>query len=173
MKTDPLKNSVKDPDLWKQKAMAFVTRSHRHLWGKNNEDPQIFLYRQNLTNQFVKNMHLGWNKHGQERTMEKWGLERLAPENQPGKLFLPPGIVVPYIVEKKLVSVFIHPLDPSGHTFLVPGSSESSLLLGDPKTTVKTIDGLFEGLRLFQEENTHSLRIRPRLNLSRLNLSRI
>ena len=157
---------LKETDLWKQKARAFVTRSHHHLWGKNNEDPQVFLFHQDLTNQFVKQMHLGWNKHGQERTLEKWGLESVTAKNHPlpGKLFLPPGIVVPYIVEKKLISVFIHPLDPSAATFLVPGSEEDSLLLGDPKAPIKTVEGLFEGLHLFQEENKfRCIRIRPRL----------
>ena len=156
---------LKDPDLWRQKARAFVTRSHRHLWGKNNEDPQVFLFLQNLTNQFVKQMHLGWNKHGQERTLEKWGLETVAANDHslPGKLFLPPGIVVPYIVEKKLISVFIHPLDPSAATFLVPGSSEDFLLLGDPKAPVTTVEGLFDGLLLVQEKSKQCIRIRPRL----------
>ena len=41
-------DSLKDPVLWKQKARSFVTRSHHHLWGKNNEDPQVLLFQQNM-----------------------------------------------------------------------------------------------------------------------------
>jgi len=155
---------LKDPDLWRQKARAFVTRSHRHLWGKNNEDPQVFLFHQDLTNQFIKQMHLGWNKHGQERTLEKWGLESTAAENHPlpGKFFLPPGIVVPYIVEKELVSVWIHPLDPSGIPYLVPGSAKEWICLGNPGNPLKKVANLFEGLRLFQKKNESLyIEIRP------------
>lgn len=163
MSADPLK----DPVLWKKKAAAFVTRSHHHLWGKNNEDPQVFLFQQDLTNRFIKQMHLGWNKHGQERTLEKWGLddhkkrenldiENSAIENRDkerakGMFILPPGIVFPYIVEKELMAVWIHPLDPSGSAFIVPGSAKMPLRLGSHKNPIKRVDGLFEGLRLFQE----------------------
>jgi hypothetical protein len=159
-------NHLTDPKLWKKKARAFVTRSHRHLWGKNNEDPLVFLFQQDLANQFVKKMHLGWNKHGQERTLEKWGLgsSGLEVKHPVNKLSLPPGIVFPYIVEKELVSLWIHPLAPSAPTFLVPGSSTDAILLGDPKNPVKTVEGLFNGLRLFQEKNkTLCIRILPRL----------
>ena len=153
MGADPLK----DPVLWKKKAAAFVTRSHHHLWGKNNEDPQVFLFQQDLTNRFIKQMHLGWNKHGQERTLKKWGLDDQKKQNnqdkerQKGVFILPPGIVFPYIVEKELIAVWIHPLDPSGSAFIVPGSAKMPLRLGSHKNPIKRVDGLFEGLRLFQE----------------------
>lgn len=150
MSADPLK----DPILWKQKAAAFVTRSHHHLWGKNNEDPQVFLFQQDLTNQFVKQMHLGWNKHGQERTLEKWGLDDKMekPDNgrQKGSFILPPGIVFPHIVEKELLAIWIHPLDPAGSWFMVPGSAKTPIRLGSHKNPIKVADDLFEGLRLFQ-----------------------
>lgn len=155
MSPDPLR----DPILWKQKARAFVTRSHRHLWGKNNEDPQVLLFQQDLTNQFVKQMHLGWNKHGQSRPLEKWGLDGQQKES----FILPPGIVFPYIVEKELMSVWIHPLDPSGATVIVPGSAKTPIRLGSHKNPIKLVDGLFEGLRLFQEnQETLCVEIRAR-----------
>jgi len=165
MNADPLK----DPVLWKQKARAFVTRSHRHLWGKNNEDPQVFLFQQDLANQFVKQMHLGWNKHGQARNLEKWGLDdhkKMKPtdnDRQKGSFFLPPGIVFPYIVEKELMAVWIHPLDPSGSSFIVPGSAKMPIRMGNQKNPIKVVDGLFEGLRLFQEnQETLCVEIRAR-----------
>lgn len=86
----------RDPVLWKQKAAAFVTRSHHHLWGKNNEDPQVFLFHQDLFTPFIKQMHLGWNKHGQERTLEKWGLD--GPQNT--AFFLPPALCFPILWTK-------------------------------------------------------------------------
>lgn len=159
MSADPLK----DPILWKQKARSFVTRSHRHLWGKNNEDPQVLLFQQDLTNQFVKQIHLGWNKHGQSRTLEKWGLNTQDNGQQKRSFILPPGIVFPYIVEKELLAVWIHPLDPSGSTFIVPGSANTPLRLGSHKNPIKVVDGLFEGLRLFQEhQETLCVEIRAR-----------
>ena len=146
---------LKDPALWKKKARAFVTRAHRHLWGKNNEDPLVFLFRQDLSNQFVKEVHLGWNKHGQERQLEKWGLEKKVTrenERQTGSFLLPSGIVFPYIVEKELISVWIQPLEASGIPYMVPGSAKTPILLGNPRNPIKSVTGIFKGLRLFQEK---------------------
>jgi len=50
--------------------VAFVTRCHQHLFGKNNEDPLAYLFRQGIKNEFAKQMLMGWNKYSQERPME-------------------------------------------------------------------------------------------------------
>ena len=123
----------KSLNKWKKKAMAFVIRSHRHLWGQNNEGPQAFLFTRGLKNQFIKNLLLGWNKFEQERPIENWEFET---ESQTGrKLFLPSGIVVPFIVEKQLQSIFIHPYDENKihETTIVPGSLNPTLVLGGKK----------------------------------------
>ena len=138
---------------WRNRAMAFVTRSHRHLWGKNNEDPQAFLFLQGLKNQFAKEFLLGWNKFGQERPLQNWGFHNDA---QTGKtLFLPSGIVIPYIIEKKLTSVFILPYDEgkAQPVFMVPGSAGPTLVLGgnSGNRKVAVLGDLFKGLFLFQE----------------------
>ena len=113
-----------DPGLWKHKAMAFVTRAHRHLWGKNNEDPLAFLYYQGLTIEFSRSLYLGWNKFGQSRPLANWGLEG------DGTFFIPPGIVFPYIVEKNLLSVFIISMDRPSDVLRLPGSDPGPVMLG-------------------------------------------
>lgn len=133
--------------------MAFVTRTHRHLWGKNNEDPLVFLFCQGLSHGFAKELLLGWNKHGQERTLEKWGLADLETPGKAGHFFLPPGLVFPYIVEKELLSILIQPLDPKAPCSIVPGSAREPILLGNRQNPLITVDSLLEGLGLFQEKN--------------------
>lgn len=135
--------------------MAFVTRSHHHLWGRNNEDPLAFLFQMDLSNATIKSLHLGWNKFGQERRCDRWGLENLGKKGSPGKnnsFSLPPGIVFPHIFEKKLKSIWIHSLDPFGPVFMVPGSAPGPVLLGNLKNPVVTVPDLFEGLCMFQEK---------------------
>lgn len=150
--------SFYDNALWKQKATAFVIRSHRHLWGKNNEDPQAFLFTRGLNNKFAKDMLIGWNKFGQERPAEKWGEIIASPKKiKPHKkLFLPAGIVIPFIVDKDLKSVFIHPYEdgaqPAPH--IIPGSTTPTLLLEKKAADLKkniVIKDLIDGLFLFQE----------------------
>lgn len=136
-----------DPARWKQKAAAFVTRTHRHLWGKNNEDPLVFLFRKGLSNEFIRQMHLGWNKHGQERDLTKWGLDPDVEAFQ--RFFLPPGIVFPYIIEKTLVSVIILPMEGDDPPCMVPGSRTGPITLGNGKGVV--YDDVFEAFRQFQD----------------------
>ncbi|MCP4021852.1 MAG: hypothetical protein GY729_08420 [Desulfobacteraceae bacterium] len=132
--------------LWEKKAIAFVTRSHQHLWGKNNEDPLVWLYEQGLKNQFVKQMHLGWNKHSQKRNSQNWGLKE-------GSLVLPAGIVIPYIIKKNLKSIMIYPYQDKNikNAVILPGSQGDPMILGNPKKNVAILTNVMDGLYLFQE----------------------
>ncbi len=142
-----------DSQLWKKKAMAFAIRTHRHLWGKNNEDPLAFLFNQGLSNEFAKSIYLGWNKFGQERQYEKWGI------NRDGGFIIPPGLVFPNIVEKQLLSVFIIPMDGS-RVFILPGSDLPPITLGSPnrEDLMETRD-MIQGLLFFQNHPEKSIRI--------------
>lgn len=130
---------------WQRKAMAFATRAHRHLWGKNNEDPLAFLFNQGLSNAFSKQLYLGWNKFGQDRPFETWG------QNLPGTFRLPPGLVFPHIVSKELKGLFIISMSDPAEVFQVPGSSSPPLVLGDADAKERIpASGLLEGLCRFQ-----------------------
>ncbi len=151
-----MENTAANPDvnrdLWKQKAMAFVTRSHRHLWGKNNEDPLAFLFTCGLKNSFIKKGLLGWNKFGQNRPKKSWGLQENKVDD---KLFLAPGIVIPFIEKKLLKSVFIHSYTETnvGQTKMLQGSITPTMILGKNKKNIVVIRNLLDGLFLFQELN--------------------
>lgn len=137
-----------DMNAWRRKAVAFVTRCHQHLFGKNNEDPLVYLFANGLKNDLAKDLLVGWNKFSQERPPENWGF---GPG--PEKLLLPKGLVIPYIVDKTLLSIFIHAYDGPGEgkTRLIPGSLSSSLILGNQTGRVAVLQHLMDGLFLFQE----------------------
>ena len=139
---------LENRERWKQKAMAFVTRTHRHLWGKNSEDPLVFLFRQGFSNDFIKQMHLGWNKHGQERDLGKWGLA--LPGDPPPLYFLPSGIVFPYILDRELLSVVIVPMDTPDRPILLPGSERSAICLGPEPVLRFEPEDLLRALRKYQ-----------------------
>ncbi len=139
---------TQDPQVWKRKAMAFSIRSHRHLWGKNNEDPLVFLFRQGLTNEFSKQIYLGWNKFGQERPYKGWGINK---DGSGGSFLIPAGIVFPYIIDKELQSVFILSMDDPKSVFILPGSSPSPVILGNPDKKTLSADNIIKGLCMLQE----------------------
>ena len=138
--------AVTDPSRWEKKAIAFVTRSHQQLWGKNNEEPLAWLFEQGFENAFAKKMHLGWNKHAQTRAADTWGLTISTQ-----KMTLPAGIVIPYIVKKKLLSIFIYPFETEDNTKTIPGSQSDTLILGNQHHTVAVISNIIHGFYLFQE----------------------
>jgi hypothetical protein len=143
-----------DLTAWKKKAMAFVTRSHRHLWGKNNEDPLVFLYFQGLTHDFIRQMHLGWNKHTQHRDLEKWGVFNPGPGKTLSRVRFPAGIVLPYIVKKNLQSVVILPMTDTSRPWLMPGSRRDIVLGLDESLQPVVFEDPFAGLRHFQATGT-------------------
>jgi hypothetical protein len=143
-----------DLTAWKKKAMAFVTRAHRHLWGKNNEDPLVFLYLQGLTHDFIRQMHLGWNKHVQHRDLEKWGVFDSDPAQDLSDVRVPAGIVLPYIVKKNLLSVVILPMTDISLPWLMPGSRREIVLGLHESLQPAVFEDLFAGLRHFQATGT-------------------
>ncbi len=142
-----------DRTIWERKAMAFVTRSHRHLWGKNNEDPLAFLFTKGLKNDFIKKMHLGWNKFGQARPLKNWGYKKDSDTDKTH--FLPSGIVIPYIVKRKLMSVFIYSFEKQrdDKTRIVAGSMVSGMSFEKNIQKIAVVQHPIDGLFLFQEAN--------------------
>jgi hypothetical protein len=142
--------SCVDAKTWERKARAFAIRSRDHLWGKNNEDPLSFLYLKGLNLKFIGKMSLGWNKFGQNRPCEGWGL------SGKGSFFIPSGIVFPYIVGKTITGMFIISMEggPDSNPnseLILPGSFKGPLILGPGNQDVKKAIGIMEGLKLFQE----------------------
>ena len=139
-----------DAKTWEKKARAFAIRSHNHLWGKNNEDPLAFLYIKGLNLKFISKMYIGWNKFGQNRPCEGWGL------SSKDSFFIPSGIVFPYLVGKKITGVFIismeNPDVGPASELIIPGSFKGPLILGPGNREVKEATGILEGLKTFQED---------------------
>jgi hypothetical protein len=149
-----MKPSSFDAVAWRKKAGAFVIRCHHHLFGKNNGDPLAYLFTRGIKNEFAKKMLLGWNKFSQERPGENWGF---GPG--PEKMVLQKGLVIPYIVEKELKSVFIYSYEEAGpkNTSMVPGSACTCMILeNEPGQAGKIppvlVHDLMQGLLLFQEK---------------------
>ncbi len=131
--------------LWEQRAMAFVTRSFRQLWGKNNEEMLAWLFNQGLSNPFARAQLLGWNKHGQARNPELWGIE---PTDDSPTLLLPQGLVVPHIVDKRLRKITI----VSKETVEVQGGSPEPMVLGKEFKVIALVQDCMDGLFLNQEK---------------------
>jgi len=143
-----------DHGVWKRKAMAFSVRSHRHLWGRNTEDPLSFLYLKGISIDLAKSLYLGWNKFGHKRSLSGWGLEG------EGDFLIPPGIVFPHIRDKKLLAVFIIPMIPPHDAIPLPGSDPCPILIGKAgEGSSQKTHNLLQGLVLLQKNPDTSVTI--------------
>ena len=148
---------VVDPQLWNRKAVAFVVRCHRHLWGRHSDAPLAFVFEQGLKNAFLKELTVGWNKFPQHRSLQDWGLALQegipASDQPPPRILLPPGLVIPCIREKQLLAVTIYryadTLQPRSHT--VAGSRPAALILDKGAAGAALVPHILDALLLFQE----------------------
>ena len=156
-----------EPDpAWKKRATSFVIRSHRQLWGKNNEEPLAWLFLQGLKNSFVKEIYMGWNKHGQERSWESWGLapgqwigqdemeqetEQRKGQSHNKRLILPSGLVIPFIRNKKLLKITLLRYEQTEKLLIIPGSLKVAMILKNDSSCVDIVPWIMDALFLHQE----------------------
>lgn len=148
-------NDMTRNDLWKDKAIAFLARSRQELWGKHNEDILAWFFLNGFKNRFIQDMLLGWNKRPKERPAESWGFSKDYSDSQHGDhhLFFPPGIVIPYVVDKHLEKLIIydHEKITGNPCHVVPGSAKTPAVFGEKCRRVTVVENIVHGLLLFQE----------------------
>lgn len=144
-----------DNDLWKNKAFAFLVRARQDLWGKHNEEILAWIFKAGFSNQFARDMLLGWNKYPKTRPAANWGLadDVVDPLVQGEKLTLPPGLVIPYMVEKDLRKLMFYDTQCTGPTpcFPLPGGATESMILGGTHARIAVVFNIIHGLLVHQE----------------------
>jgi len=84
-------------ELWRKKAGAFIDKCHSDLLIK--PEKLAWLAGRGLDIEAVKAFKLGVNLDNYFRSRESWGLETiLKADKKPKKLWIPRGIVIPYLV---------------------------------------------------------------------------
>lgn len=123
------------PMLWQEKAWKFVTWAFEQVF----ELPEVieYLARRGITEEIIVRYGLGWNggQNGKDvfRSRESWGLSKLANDKgRPKPLWLPMGLVIPYMRGNEVRRIRIRrpdPLDFGSRYYVVPGSDMSSLVV--------------------------------------------
>lgn len=141
-------------NTWKHKTFSFLVRSRQELWGKKNEDIMAWFFLQGLSNKFVNESLLGWNRHAMIRPVAAWHL----PENEPhsdssGKFSLPPGIVIPDLEGQEIVKllIFNHQSPGPDSLFTLPGSATRAMIWGNGGHHTLVVFNAIHALFLAQE----------------------
>jgi hypothetical protein len=120
-------------DLWQEKAEKFLEWSQEKLlW---NTDALAWLEERGIGLQTAKDYRLGWNsgENGKDlyRARKSWGLdERFRDDGKPKALWIPKGLVIPYIVDGVLYRIRIRRPEGTPRYYVLPGSSMAVMLIG-------------------------------------------
>jgi len=120
-------------DLWQEKAARFVK------WAEDNiqKQPEVlaWLAARGIDADTAAAYRLGWNpgEDGKDiyRARKAWGLEEvLRDDGRPKALWIPRGLVIPYIVDGVIYRIRIRRPDEGGPRYYVlPGSSMAVMLV--------------------------------------------
>ena len=119
-------------DLWQEKAEKFITWSAAGLL--NNHETLVWLAARGISQETAINYRLGWNmgEDGKDiyRARKAWGLpESLKDDGRPKALWIPRGIVIPYIADGVILRVRIRRPEGEPRYYVLPGSSMSTMLI--------------------------------------------
>jgi hypothetical protein len=147
-----------DPnEIWHKKAEEFVAQAHEHLM--NDTEVLAWLHeKRGISAEGARRFKLGLNSDGKYfRPRESWGLPTLKNQNgKPKKLWLPRGLVIPYIVDDRVQRIRIRrpksdlkePADPP--YYFVPGSSPAIMLIGKNMKAYMVVESELDGILIAQ-----------------------
>jgi hypothetical protein len=142
---------LKDPsEMWRQKALAFIQKSHQYLLSHPyllNQDKD-----RGLTLQSIVDFQLGWNQADIFELRESWGLN--ASEGSGARfLCLPQGIVIPSFHEDKPSRLKIRrnnwkPEDEYPKYQIIPGGMTAPSIYGDIYKPVVIVEAELDAMLL-------------------------
>lgn len=146
-------------DLWQQKAAAFVGYCHEKLL--DDQYQLAYLAGRGIKMESVIHFQLGYNpgNNGKDyfRPREAWGLpsEISDKTNKPKKLWIPRGIVIPYLSVDGVVRIRIRRenLNPGekNRYYIVPGSGMSPMMINPERRAHLVIEAELDAILVSQD----------------------
>jgi DNA primase len=120
-------------DLWQEKADKFITWASTNL--STNTLTLDWLSSRGISTATAVNFRLGWNpgEDGKDiyRPRKAWGLpEVLRNDGRPKALWIPRGLVIPYIVDGVVHRIRIRRPEGEPRYYVLPGSAMPTMMIG-------------------------------------------
>jgi DNA primase len=136
-------------DLWQEKAEKFITWASANL-SKNNE-VSIWLADRGIPPWTAVNFRLGWNvgEEGKDiyRPRKAWGLpEILKDDGRPKALWIPRGLVIPYIVDGVVYRIRIRRPEGEPRYYVLPGSAMSTMMIGRERRAFVVVESELDAI---------------------------
>ena len=125
-------------DLWQEKAEKFVSWAQTRLL--ENSTVISWLAARGIDAKAARNFRLGWNpgepaavtrqENDLYRPRKSWGLpEILKDDGRPKMLWLPRGLVIPYVIDGIIYRIRIRRPEGEPRYYVLPGSSMSTMII--------------------------------------------
>jgi len=136
-------------DLWREHAGKIVEAAHATLLA--SPEKLAYLAGRGLPLEAVQKDRLGWLEKDTYRAREAWGLPtELREDGKPKKLWLPKGIVIPYLVDGELHRLRIRRDELQNPTdaryYWVPGSGNDVVVINPGARAFVVIESDLDGL---------------------------
>ena len=123
---------VPPADLWQEKAAKLVAWAQDGL--SKDADALSWLADRGISAQTAEDFRLGWNagEEGKDiyRARKAWGLpESLNKEGRPKALWIPRGLVIPYIIDGIIYRIRIRRPEGEPRYYVIPGSSMATMII--------------------------------------------
>lgn len=152
-KPDFMPNEYAPPaDLWQEKALKLVNWAQGSLL---KEDVVLsWLGNRGISVETAINFRLGWNigEDGKDiyRARKAWGLDEvLKDDGRPKALWIPRGLVIPYIIDGVVYRIRIRRPDESGPRYYVlPGSSMAVMTIEPRRRAFVIVESELDGIAI-------------------------
>jgi hypothetical protein len=136
-------------EIWQERAERFVTWSQEHL--QKNTDVMAWLEDRGIGSEAAVNYRLGWNPgdKGNDiyRSRKSWGLpEEFRNDGRPKMLWIPIGLVIPYIVDGIVHRIRIRRPEGDPRYYVIPGSSMSTMILGRDRRAFVVVEAELDAI---------------------------
>lgn len=156
-----LKQIAEPPAIWQEQAGLFVEWCHQQLWLHPTALDK--LYKRGFTKDSIQRFRLGYCPQDTWKAYSDWGMSSETKADGKSRiLWMPKGLVVPWISNKKVLKINIrrlewHPEDKYGKYIKIPGSMNCPAVYGDPSLPIGILlESEFDAL-LIQQEASHHL----------------
>ena len=119
-------------ELWQEKAEKLVSWAQANL--TKNTEALAWLADRGISRETAENFRLGWNpgEDGKDiyRHRKSWGLpEILKEDGKPKALWIPQGLVIPYVIDRIVLRVRIRRPEGEPRYYVLPGSSTATMII--------------------------------------------
>jgi DNA primase len=143
-------------DLWQEKAEKLIQWSQANL-AKSNETLS-WLVDRGIGRETAENFRLGWNlgEDGKDiyRARKVWGLpDVLKEDGKPRALWIPRGLVIPYIVDGVIHRIRIRRPEGEPRYYVIPGSSMATMIIERARRAFVVVESELDAIAVAAHNN--------------------